>query len=63
MEPGRPEEPSIGQIPNSVLAPPQELHADDFVPATFFDPNPGEHLQPSLALLALHFVVRSPWRP
>ena len=24
---------------------------------------PGEHLQPSLVLLALDVVVRSPWRP
>ena len=31
-------------------------------PATFFNPNPGEHPQPSPVLLALDFVVRSPWR-
>ena len=59
MEPGSPEEPSIGQAPNSVPAPPQELHANDSAPCSNPTQALGKH--PSLSC-PLYARCSRPWR-
>ena len=59
MEPGRPEEPSIGQAPNSVPAPPQELHANDSAPCSNPTQALGKHPSLSCPLCAR---CSRPWR-
>ena len=59
MEPGRPEQPSIGQAPNSVPAPPQELHANDSAPSSNPTQALGKHPSPSCPLCT---SCSRPWR-